>query len=116
MCIGARMQINMTNLKIWVSVTSAINKVIKHMNARQEPCMHQDLNVTTTTIRSMDIELLSADPSLCGHQTSQQNKEVMDTSTIGTTILGRVVTTVKSMDTFLKTALEHTSMVTIVDG
>ena len=37
MCAGERMQISMTNLKTWVIVTSEINKVIRHMNARQEP-------------------------------------------------------------------------------
>ena len=68
MCAGVRMQ----NLKIWVIVISAIRKVIRHMNARQEPCIDQDLKVTTTTAKSMDIEPLNADLSLCGHQTNQQ--------------------------------------------
>ena len=46
----------------------------------------------------------SVDLSPCGHQKNWQRKEFMDTSIIGTTILGRVVTTVKSMDTSLRTA------------
>ena len=61
------MQTNMTNLKTWVTVISAINKVIKHMNARQEPCMHQDLKVTATTAINMDIEPSNVDLRLCGH-------------------------------------------------
>ena len=104
MFVGARMQINMKNLKIWVTFISAINKVIMHMNARQEPCMHQDLKVTTTTVKSMDIEPSSVDLSPCGHKTNQQRKKVIDTSIIGTTILGRAITTIKSMDTSLRTA------------
>ena len=104
MCVEARMRIGMTNLKIWVIVISTINKVIRHMNARQEPCMHQDLKVTATTIKSMDIEPTSVDLSPCGHQKNKQRQEVMDTSIIGTTIVGKAITIVKSMDTSLKTA------------
>ena len=70
MCARARKKISMTNLKTWVTITSAKRKVIKHMNAREEPCMHQDLKDTSTTVRSIDIEPLSADPNPCGHQTS----------------------------------------------
>ena len=70
MCVGARMQISMTNLKRWVSVTSAISKVIRHMNVGLEPLEHQDLNDIVTTVRSMDIEPLNVDPSLGGHQTN----------------------------------------------
>ena len=51
----------------------------------------------------MDIELLSADLSPCGHQTNKQMQEVMDTSTIGTIILGKVITTVKRVDISLRT-------------
>ena len=70
MCVGARMSISMTNLKTWVTIISVIGKVIKHINSEQEPYMHQDLKVTNTTIRSMDIEPLNVNPSLCGHQTN----------------------------------------------
>ena len=59
--------------------------------------------VTTTIARSMAIELLSVDQSLSGHQTNQKRLKAMDTTTIATTILGRVVTTVKSMGAFLIT-------------
>ena len=104
MSTRARMQISMSNLKTWITVTSAIRKVIKHMNAKPKPCMNQDLKVTGTTIRNMDIEPLSADPNPYGHQTSQQMKEVMDTSIIGITILGKAVIIVKSMDTTLRIA------------
>ena len=68
-----------------------------------KPSKHQYFKVTATTARSMDIELLSADLSPCGHQTNQQMQEVMDTSTIGTIILGKVITTVKRVDISLRT-------------
>ena len=103
MSTGARMQISMTNLKTWVTIKSAKRKVIRQMNAKPEPYMHQYLKVTSTTIRSMDIEPLSADLSLCCHQTNRQRQEFMNTSTIETTILGKAITVVKSMDTSLRT-------------
>ena len=40
------------------------------MNVEQGPCMHKDLKDTATTIRSMDIKILNADPNPCGRQTS----------------------------------------------
>ena len=98
------MQISMTNLKIWVTIISAISKAIRNMNGKLEPCIHQDLKFVATTVRSMDIELLSVDLSLCGHQTNQKRQEIMDISTIGTTTLGRDVTIVKSTDTSLRIA------------
>ena len=64
----------------------------------------------------MDIEPLNANPSLCGHQTNQKRQIFIDITTIGTTILGRVVTIVKNMDTFLRIALEHTSVATTIGG
>lgn len=45
---------------------------IRHMNARPRHQVHKDLKVTTTTIRSMDIEHMNVDPSLTGQQTSRQ--------------------------------------------
>ena len=75
MCARARMPINITNLKIWVIVTSAKRKVIRHMNVELKPSGHQDLKVTATTVRSMDIEHLNANPSLCGHLTNQQRNK-----------------------------------------
>ena len=103
MCAGARMSINMKNLKPWVTIISAKRKDIKHMNVGLKLSRHQDLKVTSTTIISLDIEPLNADPSLCGHQINQQRQKFMDITTIGTMTLRRVVTIVKSMDTFLRT-------------
>ena len=60
--------------------------------------------VTTIIERSIDIEPLSANQSLCGHQTNKKRLKAMDTTIIGTTILERVVTNVRSMGTFLKNA------------
>ena len=65
--------------------------------------MHQDLKVTATTVRSMDIEHFNVDLSLCGHQTNQQRQKIMDNTTFGTTTLGRVVITIYSMNTSYKT-------------
>ena len=62
--------------------------------------------VTTTIARSMDIEPLSANQSLCGHQISMQEEKTMHTITIGTTTQGKVVTIVKSMDIYLRTTLD----------
>ena len=53
--------------------------------------MHHDLKDIATIVRNMDIEPLSADPNPCGHQTSQQKKEVMDTSIIGIMTQEKVV-------------------------
>ena len=74
------------------------------------------MKVTATTVRSMVIEILSVDKSLCRHQNNQKRTKAMDITTIGTTILDRVVTTIKSMDTFLRTTQENILMVTIVEG
>ena len=74
------------------------------MNAKPKPCIHQDLKVIATTVRNMDIMLLSVDPNPCGHQTSQQKKGVMDTSITGITILGKAIIIVRNMNTFLKNA------------
>ena len=103
MCAGEKMSISITNLKTWVTVTSTIIKVIGHMTGGLEPSGHQDLKATATIARSMDIEPLNADPSLCGHQTNQQRQIVMDITTIGTTTLGRSITIVKNMNTLLRT-------------
>ena len=72
--------------------------------------------VIATIARSMDIEPLSADPNPCGHQTSQQKKESMDTFIVGITIQDKVVIIVKIMDISLRIALGHTSVVTTIDG
>ena len=72
------------------------------MNVGLKPSGHQELKVTAITIRSMDVEHLNADPSLCDHLINQQRQKAMDITTIGTTTLVRVVTTIKNMDTFLR--------------
>ena len=104
MCVGERMSINITNLKTWFTITSAISKVIRHMIAGLEPSEHQDLKATATIARSMDIEPLNANKILCGHQINLQRPKSMEITTIGTTILGRVVTTIKNMDKSLRIA------------
>ena len=63
---------------------------------------HQDLMVTTTIAKSMDIELLSADQSQCGHLISKQGETTMHTTIIGTTIQSKVVTSVKNMVMYLR--------------
>ena len=55
------------------------------------------------TIAKMDIEPLSANQSLCRHQTNIQGETTMHTIKIGTTIQGKVVTIVKNMVMFLRT-------------
>ena len=72
--------------------------------------------VTATIARSMDIEPLSANQSLCGHQISMQEEKTMHTITTGTTTQDKVVTIVKSMDIYLRTTLEHISRETTIDG
>ena len=74
------------------------------------------MKVTPTIARSMDIEPLSVDQSLCGHKTNQKRPKAMDITRIGTIILGKVVTTIRSMGTFLRTTLEHILVETIIGG
>ena len=74
------------------------------------------MKVTATIARSMVIEILSVDQSLCGHQTNQKRPKVLEITTIGTKTLDIVVTTVRNMDTFLKIALEHTSVAITIGG
>ena len=74
------------------------------------------MKVTATIARSMVIELLNVDQSLCGHQTTSKKPKIIDITTIGTTTQGRVVTTVRNMDTFLKIALQHTSVAITIGG
>ena len=64
----------------------------------------------------MDIEPLSVDQSLCGHQINIQGETTMHTITIGTTIQDKVVTIVRNMVIYPKIALEHTSRGIIKDG
>ena len=64
----------------------------------------------------MDIEPLSADQSLCGHQINMKEETTMHTITIGTTTQGKVVTIVKNMDIYLRIASEHISKEIITNG
>ena len=77
--------------------------------------MHQDLRVIAIIVRNMDIEPLNANPNPCGHQTSQQRKEAMDTF-IGITTQDKAIIIVKNMDISLRIALGYTSVVTTTDG
>ena len=72
--------------------------------------------VIATIARSMDMEPLSVDQSLRGHQISMQEETTMHTITIGTTTQGKVVTIIKNMVIYLRTVLEHTSRETTIDG
>lgn len=65
----------MLSRRAWVTIKSATNKVIKHMNVELRPCTLEDLKDIVITIRSMDIELLSVDPTQYGHQTRKKGKE-----------------------------------------
>lgn len=62
------MQIKTLRRNSWVTIISATIKDIRHMNARPRHQKHKYLKVTTTTIRSMDIEHMSVDQSLNSHQ------------------------------------------------
>ena len=104
MYVEARIPISMVSLRMQVIVTYAKNRVIKHMTAEPELSRHQDLKVIAITTRSMDIEPLNADQSLCGHQINQQRHQAMEITTIGITTPGIAVTTVRNMNTLLKIA------------
>ena len=69
MFVESTMLIRMQSQSLWLTVTSATNKVIRHMNVGLEPQMYLNLKDTATTIKSMDIEHLNVDLSLLGHQT-----------------------------------------------
>ena len=51
-----------------------------------------------------------------GHQTSRQRDNKVENPTTGIKIQGIVVTTIKSMDMFLRTILKHISKVTTKGG
>lgn len=42
------------------------------MNVEPRQCTHKDVKDISTTIRTMDIEILNVDPNPCGHQTGKQ--------------------------------------------
>ena len=83
---------------------SARNKAIKHKNAEPRLSGQPDLKDTATTARSMDIEPLNADQSLCGHHIPHQDQQVIEIITIGITTQGLAATTVRNMDTLLRIA------------
>ena len=72
MCAGEILQIRILSIRAWFTAISATYKVIRHMNAEPKPCTHKNLKDIVTTVRSMGIELLSAYPNPCGHQTRKQ--------------------------------------------
>ena len=116
MIVGVKGPISRIHQKVKGIVISATCKDIWHKTAGLKSQGHKDLMVTATIARSMNIEPLSVDQSLCGHQISMQRETTMHTTTIGTTIQGKVVTIVKNMDIYLRTALEHTLKETTTDG
>ena len=91
----ARMPISMIRPKVQAIFINARNKDIKHMNAELGLSRHLDLKVTATIARSMDIEPLNVDQSLCGHQATK-------ITTIGITTPGIAIITVRNMDMLLK--------------
>ena len=69
MFAGARKQMTMQSLSSWHIVKNARSKDIRPKNVGAKSKGHQDLKDTVTTIKSMDIEHLNADPRLHGHKT-----------------------------------------------
>ena len=65
----------MLSERTWVTAISAKNKVIRHMNEKPRSCILKYLKDTTIIVRSMDIELLNANPNPYGHQTNKKGKE-----------------------------------------
>ena len=65
------MKIRTLRRNVWLTFISATIEDRKHVNARPRQQAHKDMKVTTTTVRSMYIELMSVDPSLTGHQKSK---------------------------------------------
>ena len=70
MFVGEKLLIRMQSQSLWLTITSATNKVIRHMNVGLEPQMYLNLKETATIIKSIDIKNLNVDPSPQGHQTS----------------------------------------------
>ena len=62
----------MLSKRTWFTFIIVTNKVIRDMNVEPRPCTLKDLKDTAITIRSMDIDILNADPNPSGHQTSRQ--------------------------------------------
>ena len=103
MFVGVKGPISTIHIKIKDIFISATCKDIWHKTVGLKSQGKKYLMVTTTISRSMYIEPLSANQSLCGHQISIQGETTMHTITIGTTIQGKVVTTVKNMVMYVRT-------------
>ena len=116
MFVGVKGPINTIHIKIKDIVISATRKDMWHKNVDLKSQGNKDLKDIVILVRSMDIEPLSVDQSLCGHQINMQEEKTMHTITIVTTTQGKVVTIVKSMDIYHRTALEHTLKETTIDG
>ena len=65
----ARKQMTMQRQSSWHIVKNARSKDIRLKNVGAKSKGHQNLKDTITTVKSMDIENLNADPRLHGHQT-----------------------------------------------
>ena len=116
MFAGVERLISITHPKVKNIVTNATSKDIWHKIVGLKSQGHKDLMVTATVARSMDIEPLNVDQSLCGHQINMQGGTNMHTITIGTTIQGKAITIVKNMVIYPRTVLKHTSKGIIKDG
>ena len=74
------------------------------MNVEPRLSRYLDLKVTAKIAKSMYIEPLNADQSLCGHQINQQRQKAMKITTIGITTPDIAIITIKNMDMLLKIA------------
>ena len=70
MFVGVERSISKTHPKAKGIVTSTISKDTWQKIVGLKSQGHKDLMVTATIARSMDIEPLNVDLSLCGHQTN----------------------------------------------
>ena len=102
--VGVRRSTSRKNPRTRVTIINAIGRDTRHKTTRLGLSGHQNLVVIATTTKSMDIEILSTDQSLCGHPISLQGETIMHTTTTVITILGRAIITIKSMGMLLKIA------------
>ena len=61
----------MSTIKTLLIAKSATNEDIRHMNAKPRPCRHKNLKDIAITIKSMNIQLLNANPKQCGSSNRQ---------------------------------------------
>lgn len=116
MFAGLKGPINTIHIKIKGIVISETCKDIRYKTIDLKKQEKKYFMVTDTISISIDIDLLSANQSLCGHQISMQKETTMHTINTGTKTLGKVVTIIKSMDIYLKSTLEHILKETTTDG